>query len=391
MNTKRFLVLLLTLLLCWCSGLTLAEETIEDEARLAVDDDSGSAKNKKGKSPLVAEVEKLYKQMGFHIPVQAPDSLEGRKPLYTANMLKSANLRDVTDEKVYTKLGNVPEFAAIEIYEVQPNWVLTQYKDKIGWLKRIFINEATIKAVDPAHTAPYGVQKPKYIATLTETSLVYNRPDKSGTPFKIPVETGAKIAVLDFEEGFAKVLIWRDYGYIDAAVLTDVTRVAPSDVPLNEDTPIAAFNSFFEHSMGLESNDSRVKNIAVSCDYMSGVIQPGESFDFNRIVGPYKKSKGYHPAPVLIDGGSQLGYGGGTCQSSSTMYNALLQLPHVAITYRRPHGPASAKYLPQHMDAAVGNSDLNFRFRNDYSFPIRIVAESVNGSLFIAVYKGNAE
>lgn len=43
------------------------------------------------------------------------------------------------------------------------------------------------------------------------------------------------------------------------------------------------------------------------------------------------------------------------------------------------------------MDAAVGNSDLNFRFRNDYSFPIRIVAESVNGSLFIAVYKGNAE
>ncbi len=391
MNTNKIIALCLALLLCLGTVSVLAEEVIEDEARLAIDDDSGSVKNKKGESDLVKEAKRLYNEGEFEISLEAPASLEGRTPLYRANMLKSANLRDVTHEKVYHKIGLVPENAAIEIYEVLPNWVLTEYNGRIGWLKRIFLNEHTVLPIDPVNTPPYGVVKPTHIATLTEDAFVYNRPDTHSTPFKIPVEKGAKIAILDFEEGFAKVLIWRDYGYIDASILSDIIRVSPTDVPLNEDTPIAAFNSFFEHSLGLESNDSRVVNIAVSCTYMTGIVAPGESFDFNKTVGPYKRAKGYEAAPVLIDGGTQLGFGGGTCQSSSTMYNTLLQLPHVAITYRRPHGPASAKYLPQHMDAAVGNSDLNFRFRNDYDFPIRIQAESVNGSLFIAVYKVSAE
>ena len=90
---------------------------------------------------------------------------------------------------------------------------------------------------------------------------------------------------------------------------------------------------------------------------------------------------------MLINGGSQLGYGGGTCQSSSTLYNVLKQMPGITILWRRPHGPGSAKYLPQHMDAAVGNQLLNLKFRNDYDFPVRFEAQSVKGCLFIAAYK----
>lgn len=387
MFKNRALALLLLFCLFASFLPVFAEESIPDEARLAVDDDQGSAKNKKGIHPLVQEAQRRYKAGNFYIPLQAPDSLEGRTPLYTGNMMIDANMRDVTDEKQFRKLGVVPANAQIDIYEVQPNWLLVEYNGKIGWLKRIQVNEATIKPLDPVNTPPYGVEKPKYMATLTDHAFIYNIPSKEGVVFKIPVEKNAKIAVLDFVDGFAKVLVWRNYGYIDAGILKDVLRVSPTDVPLNADTPIAAFNSFYEFGLGLESNDSRVVNIKVSCQYMSGIIQPGESFDFNAQVGPYKKSKGYEAAPVLIDGGSQLGFGGGTCQSSSTLYNALLQLPKMAITYRRPHGPASAKYLPQHMDAAVGNKDMNFRFRNDYDFPIRIEAESVHGSLFIAVYR----
>lgn len=114
---------------------------------------------------------------------------------------------------------------------------------------------------------------------------------------------------------------------------------------------------------------------------MTRVMQPGESLDFNAQIGPYKRTNGYHPAPVLIDGGSQLGYGGGTCQSSSTLYNAVRQLSGLTVLYRRPHGPGCAKYLPMHQDAAVGNVKLTsfsatimiFLFASTPSAPARAV------------------
>ena len=132
-----------------------------------------------------------------------------------------------------------------------------------------------------------------------------------------------------------------------------------------------------------------VKNIVRSCELMTRVMQPGEQLDFNAQIGPYKKANGYFPAPVLIDGGSQPGYGGGTCQSSSTLYNTVRKLPGITIVYRRPHGPGCARYLPMHQDAAVGSDSLNFIFRNDYDFPIRILAESTGeGVITIQIFKG---
>ena len=54
-----------------------------------------------------------------------------------------------------------------------------------------------------------------------------------------------------------------------------------------------------------------------TCELMSRVMQPGEALNFNKQIGPYTKANGYFPAPVLVNGGSQIGSGGGTCQSSS--------------------------------------------------------------------------
>ena len=75
------------------------------------------------------------------------------------------------------------------------------------------------------------------------------------------------------------------------------------------------------------------------------------------------------------------------CQVSSTLYNVVLQLPGITVLQRRAHGDNGASYLPIGVDAAVGNSALNFRFRNDYPFPIRIDASAQDGALTIAIYK----
>ena len=62
-------------------------------------------------------------------------------------------------------------------------------------------------------------------------------------------------------------------------------------------------------------------------------------------------------------------------------------LPGLTVLQRRAHGNNGASYLPIGVDAAVGNSELNFRFRNDYAFPLRIHATSQDGALTIAIYR----
>ena len=92
---------------------------------------------------------------------------------------------------------------------------------------------------------------------------------------------------------------------------------------------------------------------------------------------------------LLVDGGTVAGYGGGTCQVSTTLYNVLLQIPDtVTVLYRRPHGPGGASYAPHGVDAAVGTDFLDLRFCNSANFPVTIESTVQNGALCICVRKG---
>ena len=321
-------------------------------------------------------------------------SVEGLTPLYTTKIKfltangTYANIRADQDSDAKI-LGTVGKGNQITVYQVFPAYVLAEYNGVSGFILRTCVDE-NMTVLDPENTPPYGVTITKYVATTTAVAKVYVDPDTTSETFPIEVGAGSKVAILGFNGSFAKVLYWRSYGYIDATLLKDLVVVSPTDVPMSEDTPIAAFSSFFAYNNGSEMNDGRVKNIVRSCESMTRVMQPGESLNFNEQVGPYKASNGYFPAPVLVNGKAQPGYGGGTCQSSSTLYNTVRQLPGITIVYRRPHGPACARYLPMHQDAAVGNSTLNFIFRNDYDFPIRILAESTGeGVLTIQIFRAD--
>lgn len=325
---------------------------------------------------------------------QERPSIEGLSPLYLTKIKlmtatgTAASIRVAQDE-TSKSLGTVSKDETVTIYKVYPAFVLVEYNGIVGFVKRTCIDE-NCTAIDPETTPPYGVMMMKYVATTAAVTPIHTDPDDASEIFPIVVGVGSKLAIIDFVDGYAKVLYWRSYGYVDATLLTDLTVVSPTDVPMSEDTPISAFSSFFKYNNGVELNDGRVKNIVRSCELMTRVLQPGEQLDFNAQIGPYKKANGYFPAPVLIDGGSQPGYGGGTCQSSSTLYNTVRQLPGITIVYRRPHGPGCARYLPMHQDAAVGSDSLNFIFRNDYSFPIRILAESTGeGVITIQIFRAD--
>lgn len=321
-----------------------------------------------------------------------PASIEGLKPLYIATIKPFAGGSAIRMRALQTSESDavcaVEKGEQVYVYAVYPSYVLAEYQGHVGYIIRTWVDE-DMYTIDPVNTPPYGTVPSQFVATVKELAPVYTSPSTSADVNDIKVGPGSKVAILEFVDGFAKVLYWRSYGYIDATLLTDIVTVSPTETPMSNDTPIAAFCSFFEYNTGKEGNDGRCKNIVRSCELMTRTMQPGEVLDFNAHVGPYKKSNGYHAAPVLIDGGSQLGYGGGTCQSSSTLYNTVRQLSGITILHRRPHGPGCARYLPMHQDAAVGNTQLNFIFRNDYEFPIRILAESIGeGSVCIQVFRG---
>ncbi len=307
-----------------------------------------------------------------------------QKALYVARLLKDAPLKPAPDRKTdHTVI--LPAKSAVDILELGPEWVLVRSENRTGYIRRWHIDFNKVQAVNPSATPPYPAVLSEYLAWVSNKTEVRDAPN-AGAKSLITMNPGARLAILGIEDGWAKLIFKRQYGYIDTRDLKELQPVANSVQNADGSAPIAAYTSFYNLSTN-EENLNRIKNIAVANDRMRMyLIRPGESFDFNRDAGPYNKRSGYFPAPALVDGGVTLSYGGGTCQVSSTLYNSLMQLPGISVVKRRPHGPGGAKYLPLHADAAVGNSSLNLIFRNYYPFPVYIDGSSQDGALTIVIW-----
>jgi vancomycin resistance protein YoaR len=100
------------------------------------------------------------------------------------------------------------------------------------------------------------------------------------------------------------------------------------------------------------------------------LIEPGAVFSFNRTVGSWTPDRGYVLAPVSYDGELVVDWGGGVCQTSSTLYNAAL-LAGLEIIERHRHTWAP-KYIPPGQDAAVAQRTIDLRLRNPYPWPVRL-------------------
>ncbi len=100
------------------------------------------------------------------------------------------------------------------------------------------------------------------------------------------------------------------------------------------------------------------------------VVPPGAEFSFNKRVGSWSRDAGYRRAPVSYNGTLIDAWGGGVCQTSTTLYNAALGAGMI-IVERNAHRFAPS-YCPPGRDAAVAISGIDMRFRNPYDVPITI-------------------
>lgn len=138
-------------------------------------------------------------------------------------------------------------------------------------------------------------------------------------------------------------------------------------------TPEAPEVELAGYATGLrERTASQQHNAARAASAINrAVIEPGAEFSFNKTVKSWSLDRGYVKAPVSYDGDLIKAYGGGVCQTSTTLYNAAL-LAGLPIIERHPHAFAP-HYVPPGRDAAVAQYDVDLRFRNPYPWPIRIV------------------
>jgi vancomycin resistance protein YoaR len=117
----------------------------------------------------------------------------------------------------------------------------------------------------------------------------------------------------------------------------------------------------------------QIENALSAARSLSGaVVRPGETFSFNRRVGPWTGDRGYRRAPVSYDGELILATGGGVCQTSTTLYGAALLGGMEIIERHRHFWPVN--YARPGLDAAVAYPDVDLRFRNPLPVPVRIRA-----------------
>ncbi|REK76027.1 VanW family protein [Paenibacillus paeoniae] len=132
-------------------------------------------------------------------------------------------------------------------------------------------------------------------------------------------------------------------------------------------------------------NRNRSSNIALAAQAINNhVVFPGERFSFNGIVGMRTKEKGYLRAPVIVRGEMYEDIGGGICQISSTLFNAV-DRAGLTIVERYSHSRA-VHYVPSGRDATVSWYGPDFVFENRYDQPVLIRAYAHAGTASISIY-----
>lgn len=151
------------------------------------------------------------------------------------------------------------------------------------------------------------------------------------------------------------------------------------DVAHLDEVVVATYTTYFNSGV-----TGRTKNIELSAQALNNVILgTGDLFSFNTTLGPSDEIHGYQPAEEVLNGKLVMGIGGGICQTSSTLYNAIDAL---GVGYvEKHHHSLTVGYVPKGRDATVSYGGKDFRFENTTGVPLLIKAFIGKGSLTVEI------
>lgn len=228
----------------------------------------------------------------------------------------------------------------------------------------VFSKEANKIDIDAIHSEIY--KEAQDASYTTNPYAVY--PSSNGLDFNISI-------------GEAKALITGDKDSYTIPLKTLYPNVKTSDIGI-EAFPdlLSSYSTSFT-----SSSSNRATNVSLATNKINGkVLMPGEVFSFNGTVGKRTPQAGFKVAGVYMNGQVATDYGGGICQVSSTLYNAVLRA-NLEIVDRSNH-MFEVGYVPIGTDATVSWGAPDFKFKNSRSYPIKIVTSSSNRKCVVKFY-----
>ena len=218
-----------------------------------------------------------------------------------------------------------------------------------------------------------------YVNREPVNSMVYSFDFNSKTFTFTDDQPGAKI---DPDQLYAQLT-----EVLDSGTTKQELRVVPEKV-IADLTKAELMNSFgliSAYTTNTTKDKNRNANIELSAQAISGItVQPGETFSFNGATGERTAAKGYKEAPAISGGQSKDEVGGGVCQTSSTLFNAVVRAD-LEIVERNAHAWPSS-YIEKGFDATVNWPGLDFKFKNNTDQPIFIVAGYSNRQVTVNIY-----
>lgn len=181
------------------------------------------------------------------------------------------------------------------------------------------------------------------------------------------IKKGSPMVILKEKELVEKVIAAsKTGGEIELPLYETTSSYDEKEISTLDDVVVATYTTYFDPSI-----TGRNKNIELSSQSIHNVIVGVDDyFSFNTQVGPRTKERGYQPATEIINGEYVMGIGGGICQTSSTLFNAVDQLGVQFV--ERHHHSLSVGYVPKGRDATVSYGSLDFRFQNTTGVPFLI-------------------
>lgn len=157
-------------------------------------------------------------------------------------------------------------------------------------------------------------------------------------------------------------------------------RITTQQLKLAMERQISSFSTYYNPRNLNRSHNIRLASSAIH----HYVLLPGEVFSFNKVVGKRTVDKGYKRAPVIVRGELSEGIGGGICQVSSTLFNAVDEAG-LTILKRYSHSK-QVGYVPAGRDATVSWYGPDFSFRNDYDHPVMIKCYANHGVNVVTIH-----
>lgn len=195
---------------------------------------------------------------------------------------------------------------------------------------------------------------------------------------------------IDLDKQELREVLQLDENKVEGKEIQFKLEIIPPEVKLADlkydryEDLLGTYSTLFSTSA---ANENRNTNIQVAAKYINGtIVMPGTVFSFNNTVGDCgSAARGFKMATVFSGGKVEQGMGGGVCQVSSTLYNAVIYA-NLEIVARDNHG-YTVSYVDCGRDATIYYPYLDFKFKNNRAYPIKVVTSyDPAGKLTTSIY-----